>query len=357
MIEMDGMIRPNSVIQGDCVEVLSALREPIADLIVADPPFNIGYKYDLYQDRKAYDDYYSWTKRWMGLCVEKALKPTGSFWVAIGDEYAAEVKLIGDGLGLHLRNWVIWHYTFGQNTKKKFARSHTHLFYWVKEPRKFKFRPEALRIPSDRLREYADRRAHKDGKLPDDVWTEFPRVCGTFSQRERWHPCQMPETLLARILRACTDPGDLVLDPFAGSGTTLAVAKKIGRHFVGVEVSPRYVSNIQKRLAQVRPMGDVEGERWRPWPPEHVQELQALYAEAGITTDVMFKNPSLLDFFARQFNHRIELRGHADGYDAKEVWIQLEKLRKGAKLPRVRIHAKEPAAQPIRDNPPRLFGN
>ncbi|MHC4294902.1 MAG: DNA methyltransferase, partial [Planctomycetota bacterium] len=82
------MIQPDSIIVGDCIKILSGLKEPIADLIFADPPFNIGYKYDLYEDRKKYEDYYEWTERWMSLCVEKALKPTGSFWVAIGDDYA-----------------------------------------------------------------------------------------------------------------------------------------------------------------------------------------------------------------------------------------------------------------------------
>jgi len=131
---MEGSIGKNRIVQGDCVEILSSLTEPIADLIFADPPFNIGYKYDVYEDRKKYKDYRAWTIEWMKACVEKALKPNGTFWVAIGDEYAAEVRMIGNRLGLHLRNWVIWHYTFGQNTKRKFARSHTHLFYWVMNP-------------------------------------------------------------------------------------------------------------------------------------------------------------------------------------------------------------------------------
>ena len=70
-------ITPNRIIAGDCVKILSDLAEPIADLIFADPPFNIGYKYDVYEDRKAYDEYYAWTERWMRACVEKALKPEG----------------------------------------------------------------------------------------------------------------------------------------------------------------------------------------------------------------------------------------------------------------------------------------
>ncbi len=241
-------IEPNRIIAGDCVEILSDLDEPIADLIFADPPFNIGYKYDVYEDRKKYDDYYAWTERWIEACAQKALKPQGSFWIAIGDEYAAEVRMIAREAGLHLRNWVIWHYTFGQNTKKKFARSHAHLFYFVKDPTSFTFNDKAVRIPSARQTTYADKRANPIGKLPDDVWS-FSRVCGTFKERVRWHPCQMPERVLERTVEACSDPSDVVLDPFSGSGTTCVVAARLGRQYVGIDVSEEYVRRSGKRIA------------------------------------------------------------------------------------------------------------
>jgi len=150
-------IKNNQIIQGDCIEILGKVTEPVADLIFADPPFNIGYKYDVYEDRKAYDEYYEWTHDWMAACL-KALKPNGSFWVAIGDDYAAEVRVIGRKLGLNLRNWVIWHYTFGQNTKAKFSRSHTHLFYFTKSTEDFIFNADAVRVMSDRQKEIG--RAH-----------------------------------------------------------------------------------------------------------------------------------------------------------------------------------------------------
>ena len=248
---MDGMsrIKPNQIIHGDCVEILSKVRRPFADLIFADPPFNIGYKYDVYEDRKAYQEYRDWTEEWMRLCAKKALKPAGSFWVAIGDEYAAEVRIIGNQLGLHLRNWVIWHYTFGQNTKRKFARSHTHLFYFVKDPKSFTFNDTDVRIPSARQTTYADRRANPKGKLPDDVWS-FSRLCGTFKERVRWHPCQMPERVLERIVRACSAAGELVLDPFSGSGTTCVVAARLGREYLGIDVSEKYVKRSRTRIAE-----------------------------------------------------------------------------------------------------------
>ncbi len=240
--------RLDTILTGDCVTWLNAHSDPFADLIFADPPFNIGYKYDLYEDRRKYEEYSAWTHQWMTAC-KRVLKPTGSFWVAIGDDYAAEVRLIGRELGLCLRNWVIWHYTFGQNTQRKFARSHTHLFYWTAQAKDFSFNDDAVRIPSARQTTYADRRANPKGKLPDDVWS-FSRVCGTFHERAAWHPCQMPEKVLERIILACSNVGDLVLDPFSGSGTTCVVAARLGRHYLGIELSEDYARRSRVRITE-----------------------------------------------------------------------------------------------------------
>jgi len=245
---MPAMTELNTVIAGDCIEVLAREDFPPVDLVFADPPFNIGYKYDCYEDRKAYEDYFAWTEKWMAAC-KKVLKPTGSFWVAIGDEYAAEVRLIGRKLGLNLRNWIIWHYTFGQSTKRKFARSHAHLFYFTADPKTFTFNDMAVRIPSARQTTYADRRANPKGKIPDDVWS-FSRVCGTFNERVQWHPCQMPERVLERIIRVSSNAGDLVVDPFSGSGTTCCVAARLGRKYLGIDLSEKYVKESRRRIAE-----------------------------------------------------------------------------------------------------------
>jgi DNA modification methylase len=252
----------------DCIKGMQALGEGVVDLVFADPPFNIGYKYDVYEDRRAADEYLDWTHQW-GKALVQTLKPTGTFWLAIGDDFAAELKLIFQReLGLTCRSWVIWYYTFGVNCKNKFSRSHTHLFHFVKDPKQFTFNADPVRVPSARQLVYADARADSRGRLPDDTWVlrpqdladgfkpdedtwYFPRVCGTFKERAGWHGCQMPEQLLGRIIRACSNPGEVVLDPFAGSGTTLAVAKKLGRRFVGFELSKSYAAQIQKRLAAI----------------------------------------------------------------------------------------------------------
>src|SRR5881275_2359730 len=99
----------NNILTGDCLGHLAKLPAGCVDLAFADPPFNIGYEYDVYHDRKNRADYLEWTESWLS-AVRRVLKPSGSLYVAIGDEYAAEVKLLLDAQGLTLRNWIIWHY-------------------------------------------------------------------------------------------------------------------------------------------------------------------------------------------------------------------------------------------------------
>lgn len=250
----DGLDR---IIHGDCVQELAKLDAGSVDLVFADPPFNIGYEYEGYRDKRSYADYLSWSREWINL-VYWALKPNGTFWLAIGDDYAAELKVLATHeMGLVCRNWVIWHYTFGVNCKRKFTRSHTHLFYFVKDPKNFTFNADAIRVPSARQLA-GDKRADPRGRIPDDTW-QFPRVCGTFKERQGFHSCQMPEQVLGRIIRACSNEGDLVLDPFVGSGTTPAVAKKLNRRYLGIELSIQYAAGARGRLVLTQPGDTLQG--------------------------------------------------------------------------------------------------
>src|SRR5215470_11299516 len=125
----------NKLYHQDCLEGLSKVQAESVNLAFADPPFNIGYDYDVYDDRRDADRYLDWTQKW-GRAVHRVLKPNGTFWLAIGDEYAAELKLIFQKeIGFTCRSWVVWYYTFGVNCTKKFNRSHAHLFHFVKDKR------------------------------------------------------------------------------------------------------------------------------------------------------------------------------------------------------------------------------
>jgi site-specific DNA-methyltransferase (adenine-specific) len=271
----------NTIHHDDCIAGLGKLPSGIVDLAFADPPFNIGYEYDVYNDKQNYHSYLDWTRRWMTE-VCRVLKPNGTFWIAIGDEYAAEIKLLAQNdLKLACRSWVIWYYTFGVNCTKKFNRSHAHLFHFVKDLSNYTFNESEIRVPSARQLVYADGRAHPAGRLPDDTWIlrpqdvpdgftadqstwYFPRVAGTFKERMGFHGCQMPEQLLGRIIRACSNLGEIVLDPFAGSGTTLTVAKKLSRQWIGFELSQEYAKRATVRIKKASEGQSLEG------PPEPI---------------------------------------------------------------------------------------
>ena len=307
----------NKIICADCIELLSEVDEPFVDLIFADPPFNIGYKYDKYHDKQKKNNYIAWTKDWMAAC-KNVLKPTGSFYIAIGDDYAANVKVIADELGLVMRNWIIWHYTFGQQTKTKFARAHTHIFYFVNDNKNFTFNDFAIRIPSDRQLIYNDKRANSLGKIPDDVWTQFSRVCGTFNERVRWHPCQMPESLLTRIIAVSSNPGDCVLDPFSGSGTTAAVAARTDRNYLGIEMSQDYVKNSRLRLAKLkkqRSQGNLA------LNVTEMHEMKRLLRDIAIPAKKIAADKNLLTLVANQFT--IRMNNHKR-YEAGDLVMALE---------------------------------
>lgn len=317
----------NRILCGDCVEILRSADAPFADMVFADPPFNIGYKYDKYDDKKAKNRYLTWTRDWIEQCV-RVLKPHGSIYIAIGDDYAAHIKLIlEDELGLTLRNWIIWHYSFGQQTKTKFARAHTHILYFVKDAKDFVFNDDVVRVISDRQKKYRDKRANPAGKMPDDVWNEYPRVCGTFIERTGF-PCQMPESLLARVIRASSNEGDWVLDPFCGSGTTATVAHKLRRVYTSIDISKPYAEAARQRIADSEGL-PVEGEDLPLWPEHADAELKWLYSENKVPVRQLRESRFLLSLFTRKLNERLQRERH---YTTKEVCERLRELERTAKL-------------------------
>ena len=205
-------------------------------------------KYDSYEDTKTDGEYLEWCEKWINECI-RILREDGSFYLAIGDEYVAEINIMLKKKDLKFRNWIIWYYTFGQNQRKKFNRSHTHILYFVKDNKNFIFNSDKIRIESVRQR-IGDKRANPKGKTPDDVW-QISRVAGTFSERVKNFPCQIPLKILERIIKASSDLNDIVLDPFMGSGTTAIACKMLGRNFIGIEISKNYCRLIENRLKGV----------------------------------------------------------------------------------------------------------
>lgn len=259
---------------GDCIQVMHGWQGTVVDLVFADPPYNIGLRYDHYDDNLTPEEYLTWSHSWLR-AVWGVLRWGGTFWLAISNRWQAELKILAQGVGFTWRDTVVWHYTFGPRQESKFTPSWVALHYLVKvqpgghTPYTWNAEDPELRVPSDRQLKYNDARANPRGKLPNNIWSYgyvaedldpmgnvwlASRVCGTFKERTA-HPCQMPEAVLNRVIRATSNPGDVVLDPFCGSGTTLASALKLGRKAVGIELSEAYLKDIVvPRLKTVRPI-------------------------------------------------------------------------------------------------------
>jgi len=251
--------------EGDCMQHLREMDSHSVDLIVTDPPYNIGYAYDDYDDNLNPDEYVWWCEGWMRQC-HRVLSKQGSFWLIIGDEYVSELDIVAKKLGFFPRSKVIWYYTFGVNCAKNFSRSHTHLLYYTRHKKNFTFNKSGISVPSARQMVYGDSRANPDGRVPDNTWILRPqeieesfsesedtwhvsRVCGTFGERIAGASNQLPEALCERIIKACSNEGDVVLDPFGGTGTVAVVAKRLERIPITIELSPKWVGEIRKRLA------------------------------------------------------------------------------------------------------------
>ena len=250
-------------------EMLTKVVQPgSVDLILADPPYNIGQKYSDYEDSQKKSDFLAWCERWAAQANE-VLSVHGSMFVFMGWRLASEVDLVCKAAGFHKRASLCWHYTFGVNSKKNFTPSHTPILYYTKHPSKFTFNADdpELRHPSARQLKYNDKRANPAGRLPDDVWVLLPehapagsfdpagdvwlesRICGTFRERKNHSPNQLPEPIVERIVRAASNPGDLVVDPFLGTGTTGVICQRLGRNFVGADISDLCVEQSRERIA------------------------------------------------------------------------------------------------------------
>lgn len=251
--------------QGDCRERMAKLKSGVAHLCCADPPYNQGEEYDAYEDNKSYDEYMEFTRTWLKE-AHRILHAHGALWVFAPDEWADEISMFcRHELKMTRRRWVIWAFTFGQAARKNFTRSHCHVFYFTKTKTRFTWNEDNLRVPSARQLVYGDKRANPKGKLPDDTWMLLEgqmsphmtpdrdtwmtaRICGTFHERRPHSPNQIPLPLMERIITTTSNPGDLVVDPFVGTGSSGVVAVTTGRSFRGYDLSAECVEQSRQRI-------------------------------------------------------------------------------------------------------------
>lgn len=210
------------------------------DLGFFDPPDNERRKYDNYGDDLPEAVYIAQLRGWLAKADEVV---DGPIFFTIAMKWLPDMELACRDLGIKVVQRIFWHYTFGQNLKTKYAPC-LRPIYWLKDSRIF---PGAISVPSARQLKYGDKRANPGGKLPECLW-EFPRVCGTFKARRRWHPTQFPVELIDRIVRGHSLEGMTVLDGFVGSGTTAYSCLTNNRNCVGLDISGLYLAKIRDEL-------------------------------------------------------------------------------------------------------------
>ena len=238
---------------GDCLPVLKSLPDASVDLIFADPPYNIGKEFGGFKDAWPSDSAYAeWCYQWLNECV-RLLQKNGSLYVMTSTQAMPYFDLwLRDRLSILSR--IVWHYdSSGVQAKKYFGSLYEPILFCVKDIKSYIFNANDIEIEAKTgaLRKLIDYRKeipepYKTTKIPGNTWY-FPRVRYRMPEYEK-HPSQKPETLLERIIKVSSNPGNLVLDPFCGTFTTCAVAQRLGRRSIGIELEAEYVKIGLRRL-------------------------------------------------------------------------------------------------------------
>lgn len=212
------------------------------DLIIADPPDNIGLKYEGFRDKQKTWEYQANIQLWLGMMADLT---KGPIFFTFNEKWTRTVENAIVAVGIPLIQRMHWYYTFGQDqtTRGKYALC-CRPIYWLNSEY---IQPNMIKIPSARQVKYNDKRAAKGGKMPPNVW-EFPRVCGTYKEKRKWLPTQLPEALVERIVKGHCRPNGRVLDPFIGSGTTAIICQQLGLDCVGIESSEETIRKTAEHL-------------------------------------------------------------------------------------------------------------
>ena len=220
-------------------DLLDSLKK--VDLIFMDPPDNLGLNYGTYKDDVPSEQYYAWLE---GLIL-KSLRVSPIVWISYYWKHDIELKyrirnILKFRHPLYIPKTFLWRYTFGQHLDTDCGSGFRYMLRLSR--RGHAFNCDDIRVESERQR-MGDARACVDGRVPDDVW-DIPRVTGNSRERRPWHPTQHPEALLERIIKLSTNSGGLVVDPFAGTGTTFRVARRLGRQAITCDLDPSYCKHI-----------------------------------------------------------------------------------------------------------------
>lgn len=240
----------NKVILGDAIEVMKKIPDNSVDMTFADPPFNLGKRYNNYNDKKNIGEYLGWCNLWLNEMV-RITKPTGSIfvhniprWLTFFASHLNEIA--------YFRHWIAWN-AMGAPLGKTLLPNHYGILWYTKDPKDFKFYDIRGQHPRCRKcgiiqQDYGGKKdqLHPIGPLISDVWTDIHRI--RHRKRRDEHPCQLPIHLLERLILMTTDEDDVVLDPFIGTGTSAVAAKRLGRRYIAIDIDSKYVEITRKNI-------------------------------------------------------------------------------------------------------------
>lgn len=240
---------------GDSLDMSEVISVNSIDLVVTSPPYNIGKEYE---DIMNLNDYLDFVQTWM-LQTEATLVDDGSFWLNIGFRKKSSGQqyipweyevypIIRDKMDISLVQQVIWHYKAGVNCRHRFSPRKETWLYCVADLDNHTFNLDDVRVPAKYPNQKKDGelKVNPKGKNPGDVW-DIPKVTSgknRASPERTKHPAQFPEDVIERIIKVSSNPGDIVFDPFLGSGTTMKIARDLGRSCIGIEMNEEYLDDI-----------------------------------------------------------------------------------------------------------------
>lgn len=231
------------ILCGDAIKKMQELKSKSVDLIIADPPYNLGKDYGNGSDTKNFEEYIQFTKKWTKEAT-RIVKQTGTIYIFMGFRFISYLyKILEKENSLNFVNWICWHYTQGMGKKKGFSPRHDDILIFTNS-NKYTFNLDSIRVPQ----KYYRSRNNMRGANPGDVWG-FSHIHYCQDNRQD-HPTQKPEGLIERMVLASSNEGDLVVDPFSGSGTTIRVCQQLNRNCIGIELNEDYVEMTKKRLSE-----------------------------------------------------------------------------------------------------------
>ncbi len=216
-------MKENILLLGDSVELLKKVPDETVDLIFADPPFTLE---EVHPPVRC--DYLTWTRQWMKECV-RVLKRTGSIYIQMSSDYAPFVFNIAIKEGLYYKNWIVWKHSYVCQERKRFGKAYTPILFFTRHSSKYSFNVQEKEDCVDTW--FTDKSEEEATRKIDELST--------------------PSSILERIIKTSSNKGDLILDPFVGSGTSLVVAKKFNRRYIGFDSSEYKIKLALRRLKQV----------------------------------------------------------------------------------------------------------